>query len=349
MIKRIILGVIFGALILQGCTEAEKNEIFIEDKRETDLKEPNEERDSRVNKEEMTLEGEETEGGEVTEEERGEARLGKESEVRTADSERKVYPEKGTIPIYHGEAYSGTIEKKYKEHEEILENPITKENISYSVKKAVADSPYYNNEKPETSTFWVPQLTGMEDIEKQNRLNQLIIDESQEWLYQDWSLSNRKTDLYMEYCSDKYFSYCYQIHDVHLGMGRDGELEIYITIDLEEEKRVKLEDLLDWNNETFIVGFSEICLGGDTQKDLEWAAAILENANTTFTELWNQLIIEYDGEENILSFSGYMATKPSFYLRPSRVIIETTPYWGDSDVTIELPVFEEFLKVEPWQ
>jgi hypothetical protein len=54
----------------------------------------------------------------------------------------------------------------------------------------------YNEELYPGVVYWIPQIDGMEDVQKQKRVNDLLKNVSQDWLYVDWY--GLQTDLYLE-------------------------------------------------------------------------------------------------------------------------------------------------------
>lgn len=257
--------------------------------------------------------------------------------------DERFHLDKRTVPMATRFPY-GTYEGQYDQHQEILENSGEAESGSYYVYKISMGtvSGDFGN-----TTYWVPQIKGLEDQEKQERINKLLSEESQEWLYQNWG--GYPTKLYVEYQSERYLSYCYQMQGiVYQAYAPEEEMEIYITIDLEEEKRVKLEDLIDWKDEVFLYGFNKLCLGRE-EEVTERIIDILKMANQTLTEYREEVIRKY-GEDcaDERRFLGSMYQKTYFYLRPGRIVVELRNSCGWDDVTIEILVFEGFLKVEPW-
>ena len=58
-------------------------------------------------------------------------------------------------------------------------------------------------------------------------------------------------------------------------------------------------------------------------------------------------------ENNILSENGLIRLTsleiyPTFFLGPNRLILNYYK-WNEAEITMELPVFIEYLKVEPWE
>ena len=70
----------------------------------------------------------------------------------------------------------------------------------------------------------------------------------------------------------------------------------------------------------------------------------------------NRSIEEYRQEKmenNLLTENGLIRLTsleiyPTFFLRPNRLILNYYK-WNEGELTMELPVFIEYLKVEPWE
>ena len=191
--------------------------------------------------------------------------------------------------------------------------------------------------------YWIPQIDGMEDVQKQKRVNDLLKNVSQDWLYVDWY--GLQTDLYLEYASDKYISYSYGGR-ANWGPHGWADISISITIDIENEKRMKLEDFIYLDDESFILNFAKYCFG--SEKFVEGTREDLGAANRNIEEYRQEQM-----ENNILSENGLIRLTsleiyPTFFLRPNRLILNYYK-WNSAEVTMELPVFIEYLKVEPWE
>ncbi len=191
--------------------------------------------------------------------------------------------------------------------------------------------------------YWIPQIDGMEDVQKQKRVNDLLKKVSQDWLYVDWY--KLQTDLYLEYASDKYISYSYGGR-ANWGPHGWADISISITIDVEKEKRMKLEDFVYLDDESFILNFAKYCFGSEEFVDL--SREDLYAANRSIEEYRQEHM-----KNNILSENGLipltsLEVYPTFFLRPNRLILNHYK-WNEAEITMELPVFIEYLKVEPWE
>ena len=196
------------------------------------------------------------------------------------------------------------------------------------IEEANVENIFYNE-----SVFEVPQICGMKDTDKQDRLNKLLIEESQERLY----LSSADVKLYIEYISEKYLSYCYQEVLLQEPYHADRILQIYITIDLEEEKRIMLGDVVHLEDEDFIDNFVTYCVGNGEEK--EFFREKLQTADVKFGDYMK------NGKSG--SPTGYLLNYSFFYFRSGKLLLAWHEYDG-FDLTMELPVFEDYIKVEPW-
>ncbi len=132
--------------------------------------------------------------------------------------ERTVYLDEMTVSIRDDEVM-GTVEFLADDHTEITEESVATKNSSYEVYKKnlgkietidgkgwrwkTDEEADLSNIYYEESDFWVPQICGMEDEKRQERLNALLKTESQERFY----LSCADVELYVEYMSEKYLCY----------------------------------------------------------------------------------------------------------------------------------------------
>ena len=268
------------------------------------------------------------------------------SNLENKPRERTIHIDKITIEADPNGVIPGAVEALYDDHIEITESGVRTNGVIYKVYKSEAgrETGEYGWGQTE-KVYWVPQIEGMEDQEKQERLNRILKQESEEWLLVNWSFA--ETKLYIEYQSDKYLSYSYQMVYPSEN-GSEEYIDIYITIDLENESRVRLSDLVYMEDETFAKQVAKYCYGDETRED-SWRER-LNDANMTLKEL-KKYIEEKRGESEKIwetsSFFEYLLNHSSFYLRPGRIMIQYDPY-PYSDITIEIAAFEEYLKVEPW-
>ena len=257
-----------------------------------------------------------------------------------AGSTRKVHTECITVVADPTAELTGATECLQDDHIEITEEktPINDGKMLIYKEKGEYKEALYPG-----VVYWIPQIDGMEDVQKQKRVNDLLKKVSQDWLYVDWY--KLQTDLYLEYASDKYISYSYGGR-ANWGPHGWADISISITIDIEKEKRMKLEDFVYLDDESFILNFAKYCFG--SEKFVEGTREDLNAANRSIEEYRQEQM-----ENNILSENGLIRLTsleiyPTFFLRPNRLILNYFK-WNAFEVTMELPVFIEYLKVEPWE
>ena len=266
---------------------------------------------------------------------------GRESLENTeAGSTRKVHTECITVIADPTAELIGATECLQDDHIEITEEKTPINDGKMLIHKERGE---YNEKLYPGVVYWIPQIDGMEDIEKQKRVNNLLKNVSQDWLYVDWY--GLQTDLYLEYASDKYISYSYGGR-ANWGPHGWADISISITIDVEKEKRMKLEDFVYLDDESFILNFAKYCFGSEEFVDL--SREDLYAANRSIEEYRQEQM-----ENNILSENGLIRLTsleiyPTFFLRPNRLILNHYK-WNEAEITMELPVFIEYLKVEPWE
>lgn len=254
---------------------------------------------------------------------------------------REIHEEKITVQMRRDTELEGTVEYLYNDHLAIEEEPLRLDDAEYDIYKENAGKIESNKVSTEDCIFWIPQICNMQDSDKEKRLNHLLEEESKEWLFVD--STGFESDLYIEFASDKYLCYSYRMLYQEPNMG-PWDVEIYITIDIEAEKRVKLSDLV-YLDDDFVQAFAQYCLGDSAL--MEYCAERLDRTDTTLTELKAELEDSSGEPCTQEKFIGYLLNHAFFYLRSGKLIIAYDK-WNDGDVTVELPVFEEFLKVEPW-
>ena len=257
-----------------------------------------------------------------------------------AGSTRKVHTECITVVADPTAELTGATECLQDDHIEITEEKTPINDGKMLIYKERGE---YNEELYPGVVYWIPQIDGMEDVQKQKRINNLLKKVSQDWLYVDWY--KLQTDLYLEYASDKYISYLYGGR-ANWGPHGWADISISITIDVEKEKRMKLEDFVYLDDESFILNFAKYCFGSEELVDI--TREYLYAANRSIEEYRQEHM-----ENNILSENGLIRLTsleiyPTFFLRPNRLILNYFK-WNAFEVTMELPVFIEYLKVEPWE
>jgi len=257
-----------------------------------------------------------------------------------AGSMRKIHTECITVIADPIKELPGATEYLQDNHIEITEEKTPINDGKILIYKERGE---YNEELYPGVVYWIPQIDGMEDVQKQKRVNDLLKNVSQDWLYVDWY--GLQTDLYLEYASDKYISYSYGGR-ANWGPHGWADISISITIDIENEKRMKLEDFIYLDDESFILNFAKYCFG--SEKFVEGTREDLSAANRNIEEYRQEQM-----ENNILSENGLIRLTsleiyPTFFLRPNRLILNYYK-WNSAEVTMELPVFIEYLKVEPWE
>ena len=109
---------------------------------------------------------------------------------------------------------------------------------------------------------------------------------------------------------------------------------------------MKLEDFVYLDDESFILNFAKYCFGSEEFVDL--SREDLYAANRSIEEYRQEQM-----ENNILSENGLIRLTsleiyPTFFLRSNRLILNHYK-WNEAEITMELPVFMEYLKVEPWE
>lgn len=153
-----------------------------------------------------------------TEKSENQAELYNEENPERTPGERTVYLDEMTVPVRDDEVM-GTVEFLADDHTEITEESVATKNSSYEVYKKnlgkietidgkgwrwkTDEEADLSNIYYEESDFWVPQICGMEDEKRQERLNSLLKTESQERFY----LSCADVEFYVEYMSEKYLCY----------------------------------------------------------------------------------------------------------------------------------------------
>ena len=254
---------------------------------------------------------------------------------------KKVHTEYITIEAKPYSEARGTLEHIHDDHLEISEEKTSVNNNKMLIYKEKGE---YKQELYPDVVYWVPQIAGMQDQEKQERINALLKDTSRDWLYVDWL--RMQTGLYLEYISDKYISYSYGLHAEWGPSYGWSDINVAVTIDIENEKRVLLDDFVYLDDESFILNFAKYCFGSEELVDI--TRENLYAANRSIEEYRQEKM-----ENNLLTENGLIRLTsleiyPTFFLRPNRLILNYYK-WNEGELTMELPVFIEYLKVEPWE
>ena len=254
---------------------------------------------------------------------------------------KKVHTEYITIEAKPYSEARGTLEHIHDDHLEISEEKTSVNNNKMLIYKEKGD---YKQELYPDVVYWVPQIAGMQDQEKQERINALLKDTSRDWLYVDWL--RMQTGLYLEYISDKYISYSYGLHAEWGPSYGWSDINVAVTIDIENEKRVLLDDFVYLDDESFILNFAKYCFG--SEEYIDDARESLQAANRTIADLRKEKMENGSISSNDLIQVIDIEVFPTFFLRPNKLMLNYTK-WNCDEVTMELPVFIEYLKVEPWE
>ena len=203
-------------------------------------------------------------------------------------------------------------------------------------------------------TFTCAAIEGMEDSEKQEHINELLLEPlctlilCPGWKEEDMEERNRVfpgVKTYIAYKSEKWLSIVYGIRlktVENYNGDNDGMAKIGITIDLESGERVMLDDLfeiqklLDWMYAEYVY----------REEDRYYRATL----GSVLTE---KEILDWYQEKYGQASDGYRALDAynnglidSFYLHEGKLVI--LQGIEARDVEIPLPEVYECLKVDPW-
>lgn len=208
---------------------------------------------------------------------------------------------------------------------------------------------YEKTEECGEITFSYTAIRGMQDMEKQERINQLLREPIRTFLsYENWEDEEKKrifndVKIFVAYKSDRWLSVVYSLRtainpDIRK---HDGMADLGITINMQTGTRVMLDDLFEiekmynWMSVTGI----DLKRGYDD---------FLESISLTEKEL-----LDWYNEENNEQLDGFEAVDKynhgdwrSFYLYEGKLVILGGNYAANWE--IPLPEVYEYLKVDPW-
>ena len=96
----------------------------------------------------------------------------------------------------------------------------------------------------------------------------------------------------------------------------------------------------------FVSLFAKYCFG--SEEYIDDARESLQAANRTIADLRKEKMENGSISSNDLIQVIDIEVFPTFFLRPNKLMLNYTK-WNCDEVTMELPVFIEYLKVEPWE
>ena len=266
----------------------------------------------------------------------------------TLDMEKERWIEYPAV-YYDGEAgFRAKYGDLYKEKKEYSEKTVKEQNdlrgeTGYRVCEA--------REEFDGITIPCAAVEGMEDGEKQERINQILQEPFQtlasraEWEDEDareWNFQDVK--IYVAYKSEKWLSVVYSVLvDNNPDELSDGIAEIGVTVDMESGERVMLDDLfeldrlLDWTCTQFTGSGEKV-----------WGARMVLGSVLTEKEVldwyWEKYGEKRDGFWALHNYDR--GGRTSFYLYEGKLVLMLPHSFSDSE--IPLPEVYEYLKVDPW-
>ncbi len=233
--------------------------------------------------------------------------------------------------------------KLYQEMEAYQEKTIVEQNIlrgdqTYEVQGIMA--------KCEGIVFPSVEIDGMEDEEKQGRINRILQEPLRTFIMNEgWEDESEKQSLfdkvkiYIAYKSEELLSIVYSIQVKDFDRNYDGIADFGVTINLQSGERVMLDDLFDMDG---LLTWMYAC-GRYKENDPLFPALGFLMTEEDILMYEAQKGVYYEGKKFLERYSYQWDT---FYLYEGKLVI--TGKMGIFDFEIPLPEVYEYLKVEPW-